>query len=110
MRKIIPSLIVLAVFFGGILLLLDKFWPASQSSRRPALSAVTPLEPVTRSSVVIAPVAVTHSAIRDALEAQAPRDIAGKQDNPVPQLLSSRIRYFNARRPSRSRCIGSEAS
>jgi hypothetical protein len=89
MRKIIPSLIVLAVFFGGILLLLDKFWPASQSSRRPALSAVTPLEPVTRSSVVIAPVAVTHSAIRDALEAQAPRDIAGKQDNPVPQLLSN---------------------
>ena len=36
--------------------------------RRPALAAVTPLAPVTRSSNIIAPIAIALTAIRDALE------------------------------------------
>jgi Domain of unknown function (DUF4403) len=89
MRKIIVSVIILAVFFFGTLLLLDRFWLASEPGRRPALAAVPPLGPVARPSVVIAPVTVAHPAIRNALEARAPREIAGKQDNPAPQLLSN---------------------
>jgi hypothetical protein len=89
MRKIVVIALVFAVVFVGALYVMDRFWPASEPTRRPALVAVPPLEVVTRSSVIVAPVAVAHSAIRNALEAQAPRDIAGKLDNPVPELLSN---------------------
>ena len=37
--------------------------------------------------MVIAPVAITHMAIRDALEAAAPRNLSGKRDNPLSQAL-----------------------
>ncbi len=47
-----------------------------------------PLQAVTRSSYVIAPVAVALSAIRRKLDAAAPRELAGKNDNPVSSLLS----------------------
>jgi len=43
---------------------------------------------MTKTSVVIAPIAVADSAIRDALEAAAPRDLTGKRENPVSNLLS----------------------
>ena len=35
------------------------------------------------------PTAIALSAIRDALETAAPRNLAGKRDNPLPQLLSN---------------------
>jgi len=57
--------------------------------RPPALAEVPPLQPVTRTSVVIAPTAIALTAIRDAMEAQAPRDLSGKRDNPVGQLLTN---------------------
>ena len=37
--------------------------------------------------LVIAPVAVSHTAIRDALEVAAPRNLAGKRENPLSQAL-----------------------
>ena len=46
-----------------------------------------PLKPATRISTVTAPIAVALTAIRDALERQAPRDLAGKRDNPLAELL-----------------------
>ena len=46
-----------------------------------------PLQPVTRASHVIAPVAVALTAIGQSLDAAAPREFAGKNDNPVTQLL-----------------------
>ena len=46
-----------------------------------------PLPPVTRTSVIIAPVAIALPAIRDALERAAPRDLAGKPDNPISKVL-----------------------
>ena len=42
---------------------------------------------MTRTSVVIAPVAVAALAIRDAMEAQAPRGLTGKNENPLAELL-----------------------
>src|SRR5262249_55203828 len=42
-----------------------------------------------RSSVVMAPVAVALSAIRDAADRAAPKNYSGKADNPVPQILQN---------------------
>ena len=61
----------------------------SGSDRKPALADIPPLQPATRTSVVIAPAAIALTAIRDALEAQAPRDLSGKRENPVGQLLQN---------------------
>ncbi|HWG07326.1 MAG TPA: DUF4403 family protein, partial [Beijerinckiaceae bacterium] len=42
-----------------------------------------------RSSVIIAPVTIALSAIRDAADRAAPRNFAGKADNPVSQVLQN---------------------
>ena len=54
---------------------------STKASRRPPRSH--PLQPVTRTSVIVAPVAVATLAIRDALEANAPRGLTGKNENPL---------------------------
>src|SRR5262249_5025836 len=89
MRKIVTVGLLVALIFAGALLVLNRLWPTAAPSRQPALAAIAPLEPVTRSSVIVAPVWVAQSAIRDALEAQAPRNLSGKKDNPFQQLLSN---------------------
>jgi hypothetical protein len=60
----------------------------SSRDRRPALVAVRPLAPVTRSSTIIVPVAISQTAIRDALERTAPRELSGKPELPSLPLLS----------------------
>ena len=40
-------------------------------------------------STVMAPIAVALSAIRDAADRGAPRDFAGKADNPISQILQN---------------------
>jgi hypothetical protein len=57
--------------------------------RRPVLAEVAPLKPIARTSTIVTPAAIALTAIRDALERQAPRDLTGKRDNPVSQLLSN---------------------
>jgi uncharacterized protein DUF4403 len=54
-----------------------------------ALKELPPLPPVTRSSYVVAPVVVALSAIRDIADRAAPRNFAGKADNPVAQVLQN---------------------
>jgi hypothetical protein len=44
---------------------------------------------MTRTSTIIAPTSIALSAIRDAMERDAPRDFTGKRENPVSQLLSN---------------------
>src|SRR5262249_12921080 len=66
----------------------------------PALVNVPPLKPVARNSVIVTPVAVALSAIHSALETAAPRNLAGKRDNPFPQMLSnSQLDWTVARGP-----------
>src|SRR5262249_6954231 len=89
MRRIVTMLVLLVLFFAGALFVMDWLWPDTASSRRPALTAVPPLEEVARSSMVVAPVAIAETAIRDALETQAPRNLTGQKDNPLSQLLSN---------------------
>lgn len=87
MRKVLLGLVVVALAFGAALLAMNWLAPASKS--RPPLAEVPPLKPATRTSVVVAPAAIALTAIRDALDAQAPRDLSGKRENPVGQLLQN---------------------
>jgi hypothetical protein len=57
--------------------------------RRPALATVPPLAPVTRSSTIVTPVAIALTAIRDALEREAPPDLSGKADIPSLPFLGN---------------------
>lgn len=52
------------------------------------LPAPPPLPSVTRTSYVIAPIAIALDAVRQSLEAATPRELAGKGDNPASRLLS----------------------
>jgi hypothetical protein len=53
------------------------------------LAELPPLPPVTRSSVVLAPVAISLSAIRDAADGSVPRTFEGTADNPISQILQN---------------------
>ena len=81
---------VAGLFFVAILWALNRFLPPSDSGSPEALAIMKPpppLQPVTRASHVIAPVAVSLAAIGHTLDTATPRDFAGKSDNPVTQLL-----------------------
>ena len=92
-RLIAGAIAIVAVFFTVTLWALDRFFPADTTNTEAkravaSLPALPVLQPVSRSSYVIAPVAVALTAIRTRLDAAAPRDLAGKNDNPVSSLLS----------------------
>jgi Domain of unknown function (DUF4403) len=89
-RLVIGGLCIIALFFAATLWALTRFIPPD-SGLPEALAILKPshqLQPVTRASHVIAPVAVALTAIGQSLDAATPRDFAGKNDNPVTQLLS----------------------
>jgi hypothetical protein len=86
LRRVVGGGLVLAASFFGALWLMDVLFPQA-SSRRPALADMPPLPPATRTSTLAAPIAVTLDAIREAIERQAPRNLAGKRDNPLSELL-----------------------
>jgi len=84
--RIAAGAVVLVGSFAGALWGLDTFFPVA-GSRAPKLVAMPPLKPATRTSTITAPIAVALTAIRDAMEARAPRNLSGKSDNPLAQLL-----------------------
>jgi hypothetical protein len=86
-RTLVVSVVVVVLFFSGTLWALNRFSSNPLDESRPATAALKPLQPVTRTSVIIAPVAVAALAIRDAMEANAPRNLAGKNENPLADLL-----------------------
>jgi hypothetical protein len=86
-RTIILGLVIFVAAFIGATLLMNLLWPSSLQEGRPQLVTVPPLPPLTGTSTVLAPAAVAMSAIREALEAEAPRNLTGHPQNPVSQLL-----------------------
>jgi hypothetical protein len=86
--KIAAGAVIVVASFGGAVVAMNMM-TSSADETRPALAAVPPLPPVTRTSEIVAPAAIALTAIRDAMERSAPRDLAGKRDNPVPQFLSN---------------------
>jgi hypothetical protein len=88
MRKLLLGILIAVAAAGAALTAVLLLWPVPLA-KPPVLAEVPPLQPATRTSVVIAPTAIALTAIRDAMEAQAPRDLSGKRDNPVGQLLTN---------------------
>jgi hypothetical protein len=86
--KIVIGALVAIVSFGGAVWALNWLWPGTKD-QRPALVEVPPLAPVARNSVIVTPAAIALSATHAALETATPRNLAGKRDNPLPQLLSN---------------------
>src|ERR1700722_12829353 len=102
LRTILIGAAVVAGSFVGALLLLNLLWPATPALQqdRPALVAVPPLQPLTGTSVVLAPAAVALSAIREALDAHAPRHLSGKPQNPLSKVMSdAQLNFTVARGP-----------
>src|SRR3979490_2057103 len=89
MRRILPVILVAALaFVAALVVTVFLLWP-SAPQKKPVLADSPPLKVATRTSVVIAPAAIALSAIRDAMGARARRDLSGKRDNPVGQILQS---------------------
>jgi Domain of unknown function (DUF4403) len=78
------------LFFAATLWAINRLLPPADSGLPDALAIMKPpppLQPVTRASHVIAPVAVSLAAIGHTLDTATPREFAGKNDNPVTQPL-----------------------
>jgi hypothetical protein len=98
-RTIVLGALVVVVAFIGATLIMDLLWPPSApQANRPALVAVPPLPPLTGTSTVLAPTEISLSAIAQALDAQAPRQLSGKPQNPVSKLLSNAQLNFSVNR------------
>ncbi len=92
MRKLLIAVAIVAVFFGATLLLLDLFSPIQPNkSAPPKLAELPPLPQTTFPTTVVAPVATTLAAIRDALEAQTPKTFTGTSDRPIEKILDKLV-------------------
>jgi hypothetical protein len=87
-RTLLVVLVGVLAFVAALVVTVLLLWP-SPPDKKPVLADSPPLKVATRTSVVIAPAAIALTAIRDAMDAQAPRDLSGKRDNPVGQILQS---------------------
>lgn len=89
-RLIALTVVVAGGFFAATLWALDRYFPAAAPTAQivAKLEPLPPLQPLTRASYVIAPVAISLSAIQRSLEASAPRTMTGQGDNPVSGILS----------------------
>jgi hypothetical protein len=88
-RLALAAGVVLVVSFTAANWALNYFLPENDAKTAAAkLPAPPPLPPVTRASHVIAPVAIPLAVIRQSLDNAAPRELVGKNDNPVSNLLS----------------------
>lgn len=88
LRTVLLGTVIVAIFFGGTLWALESIFPGNpMADKRPALVELPPLPQISRTSSIVAPVAVANVAIRDTLDAAAPRNLTGKRDNPLNELL-----------------------
>jgi hypothetical protein len=85
---VLAAVAVVALSFVVSLKVMDWLAPRGTVTP-PVLVELPPLPPAPRSSVVMAPVAVALSAIRDAADHAAQRTFTGKAENPVSQMLQN---------------------
>jgi Domain of unknown function (DUF4403) len=88
LRTVLIGLAILLASFLGASLAMQLLSP-SGGAGRPVIADVPPLKDESRTSVIVTPAAITLSAIRGVLDASAPRNLSGKRENPVSQLLSN---------------------
>ena len=81
---------ITGICFAATLWALGRFLPADSEveTAMATLQPPPPLQAVTRSSYVIVPIAVSLAAIERSMDAATPRELTGKNDNPVSSLLS----------------------
>src|SRR5260221_3214575 len=88
LKMVLAAVAVVAVSFFASLKVMDWLAPRGTVTP-PVLVELPPLPPTPRSSVVMAPVAIALSAIRDAADHAAQRTFTGKAENPVSQILQN---------------------
>ena len=88
LKTVSIALAIVAVSFVVSLKVMDFVAPRG-AGRPPALAELPPLPAASRSSTVMAPIAIALSAIREAADRGAPRNFSGKADNPVSQILQN---------------------
>jgi hypothetical protein len=85
---ILLTAVAVTVFFLISLTAMNLLSPRDATTG-PALAELPPLPPASRSSVIIAPITVALGAIREIADRSAPRDFAGKADNPASKVLQN---------------------
>ena len=87
-KVILLAIVVVAASFFASLKAMD--WLSRRGTMTvPVLAELPPLPPAPRISSIVAPVAISISAIRAAADRGAPRTFAGKAENPVSQILQN---------------------
>jgi hypothetical protein len=86
LKTVLIAVVVLAASFFISLKIMDLLSPRA-TNPAPPVAELPPLPPVAKSSIVVAPVAIALSAIRDQAEKASPRNFAGKAENPISQIL-----------------------
>jgi hypothetical protein len=89
LRTILIGAAIVGASFLGASVAMQVLSPRAVSVQPPALVEVPPLKQISRTSMIVTPTAIALSAIRDALDTAAPRNLTGKRDNPISQLLSN---------------------
>jgi hypothetical protein len=87
LKFILLGLAVLVASFAASLYAMNKFWPATVE--KPVLAKLPPLPPVARNSEILTPISISIAALRDGLDRAAPRNIGGKAENPISQILQN---------------------
>jgi len=88
LKTILIGIVVVTASFLVSLKAMDWIAPRG-GGPAPVLVELPPLSPVSKRSFVLVPVAIALTAIRDAADRAAPRNFAGKADNPAPQILQN---------------------
>ncbi len=88
LKTILLAIVVVAASFFASLKVMDWVSP-SRGPRPAAVGDLPPLPPTPRNSVILAQITIPITAIRDTADRGAPRNFAGKADNPVSQILQN---------------------
>jgi hypothetical protein len=99
LRLILFGTASLVISFFASLTVMNLVWPQDEAaSVKPALTAPPPLPAATRKSIVVAPISIAISAIRDTVDRAAPRNFTGNADNPAKQLIQDAVINWTAAR------------
>jgi hypothetical protein len=98
LRTILIGIAVAALAFVAATVAMQVFLPAPAPTRAPPLTEVPPLPPVSRTSVIVAPVTIPLTAIAAFMEANAPPEVAGKRDFKIGRAISNGEIHWTVRR------------
>jgi hypothetical protein len=107
LKAILVAIGVVAVSFFAGLKVMDWLSPPGPAPRQ--VAQLPPLPQASRSSVILAQVAIPVGAIRDAADRSAARNFSGKADNPVSQILQNADIGWTAARGSIGATGGEDA-